>query len=162
MRQRVVIALALALSPKLLIADEPTSALDVVVQKQILGLIKKQIVERGLALLFITHEIVLTQGLVENIAVMYAGEIVEVGPVEKVLSTPLHPYSEMLIGSILTMESKEQALDQQAQSESSRLAIPVNACKFSNRCKYVFTRCREEAPILRQIEKDRWVQCHKY
>ncbi len=162
MRQRVVIALALALDPKLLIADEPTSALDVVVQRQILGLIKKQITERGLSLLFITHEIALTEGLVDKVAVMYAGEIVEAGPVNKVLSSPLHPYSEMLLSSLLTMDSDSETLER-AQAITERL-LPVaeSACKFSNRCKYAFDRCRKERPVLREIEKGRFVSCHKY
>src|SRR5579863_8723074 len=95
MRQRVVIAMALALSPKLLIADEPTSALDVVVQRQILALIKKEVVEKKLSLLFITHEIALLNGLVETVAVMFAGEVVEMGPTKLTLFEPLHPYTQM-------------------------------------------------------------------
>ncbi len=163
MRQRVVIALALALNPKLLIADEPTSALDVIVQQQILGLLKKHIVDRGLSLFFITHEIALTEGLVDNVVVMFAGEIVELGPSSKVLFSPFHPYSEELLGSLLNMESNLSTLDRpSAQNESLVPHDLTRACKFSVRCKYAFDRCRKERPLLRQVEKDRWVACHKY
>jgi peptide/nickel transport system ATP-binding protein len=163
MRQRVVIALALALNPKLLIADEPTSALDVVVQQQILALLKKHIVDRGLSLFFITHEIALTEGLVDNIAVMFAGEIVELGPSDKVLFTPLHPYSEELLGSLLNMESDISTLNRAGtKSEGEHLTDLTHACKFSNRCKYAFDRCRRERPKLTEVQPGRWVSCHKY
>ena len=163
MRQRVVIAMALALSPKMLIADEPTSALDVVVQRQILDLMKREIKERGLSLVFITHEIPLARGLVDHIAVMYAGEIAETGPVEKLLREPLHPYSEMLVGSLLSLRSSRDALKgAQKETIASRKPVYGNACKFSNRCKYAFDRCRTERPILEEVEPGRWVACHKY
>lgn len=163
MRQRVVIAMALALSPKMLIADEPTSALDVVVQRQILDLMKREIKQRGLSLVFITHEIPLTRGLVDHIAVMYAGEIAETGSVEKILREPLHPYSEMLIGSLLTLKSSRDALKgAQKETVESRKPVYGNACKFSNRCKYAFDRCRTERPLLREVQDGRWVACHKY
>ena len=163
MRQRVVIAMALALSPKLLIADEPTSALDVVVQRQILDLIKKEIDDRELSLVFITHEIPLTRNLVDHIAVMYAGEVVETGPLDRLLKDPLHPYSEMLIGSLLTLRSQRQALSRAPKEMSeSKSAIGANACKFANRCKYAFDRCRRERPLLLKVDEGRFAACHKY
>ncbi len=163
MRQRVVIALALALSPKLLIADEPTSALDVVTQRQILTLVRNEVKKKGLSLIFITHEISLLSNLVDNVAVTYSGEIVEVGPAEKVLSNPLHPYTEMLINTLLTLDSGLRSnltrLNHVKESEKPLLA---NACKYANRCIYAFQRCREERPTLRENEKERWTACHKY
>ena len=163
MRQRVVIALALALSPKLLIADEPTSALDVVTQKQILTLIRKQNVEHGRSLIFITHEIALLNGLVEEIAIMYAGEIVERGALEEVISTPFHPYTEMLLGTILTVESPMRDLSRYSSvSKEKTVSKDVNACRYANRCKYVFDRCTKEKPLLKRTETDRLVACHKY
>ena len=164
MRQRVVIAMALALSPKLLIADEPTSALDVVVQRQILLLLKKEILENGLSLIFITHEISLLNGLVDNVAVMYAGEIIERGPIDQVLLKPFHPYTEMLVGTLLTFDSDINTISNltaQMAKETGQ-APPVDACKYSNRCKYVFERCRRERPLLRETEKGVLVACHKY
>ncbi|HZW56731.1 MAG TPA: ABC transporter ATP-binding protein [Nitrososphaerales archaeon] len=164
MRQRVVIALALALSPKLLIADEPTSALDVVVQKQILSLLKKEILEKNLSLIFITHEILLLGGLVENVAVMYAGEIVEQGPISKVLKDPRHPYTEMLLGTLLTMDSQRTALESQRANQNEPLdgLLSRAACKYAKRCKYAFTRCQEERPQLKETDDGRLVACHKY
>ncbi|MHB8566164.1 MAG: ABC transporter ATP-binding protein [Nitrososphaerales archaeon] len=163
MRQRVVIAMALALSPKMLIADEPTSALDVVVQRQILDLIRKEIEDRNLSLVFVTHEIPLTRKLVDHIAVMYAGEVVETGPLDRMLKDPLHPYSEMLIGSLLTLRSNKEALARMPkESSESKTTIATNACKFANRCKYAFDRCRTERPLLKVVEEGRLAACHKY
>ncbi len=164
MRQRVIIALAMALSPKLLIADEPTSALDVVVQQQILELLHREVSQRGLSLLFITHEISLLSGLVENVAVMYAGEVVERGDLGGVLYEPLHPYTEMLLDALLTLDSTKEELVgfSKKKSRDTVLPVPVVACKYSNRCKYVFDRCKIERPELREVQKGRWVACHKY
>ncbi len=163
MRQRVVIAMALALSPKMLIADEPTSALDVVVQRQILDLLKREIKEHNLSLIFVTHEIPLARGIVEHIAVMYAGEVVETGEVEKLLREPLHPYSEMLVGSLLSLKSSRETLKRaNRETTDSRKPVIGNACRFANRCKYAFERCRNERPVLREVQSGRWVSCHKY
>jgi len=163
MRQRVVIALALALTPRIMIADEPTSALDVLTQRQILSLLKKEMKQRGLYLIFITHEISLLNGLVDNVAVMYGGEIAERGPVKKVLSNPKHPYTEMLLGTLLTLESKkEQVSLARATTREVSHAVPPNACKYSGRCKYAFDRCFKERPLLKQVEEGREVACHKF
>lgn len=163
MRQRVVIALALALSPKLLIADEPTSALDVVTQKQILALIKREITQNNQAMIFITHEIALLNGLVEEIAVMYAGEIVERGNLGDVLAKPLHPYTEMLLSTILSVDSQTNNLVGLAAASKERaVSKQMNACRYSNRCKYAFDRCFRERPLLKESEKGRLVACHKY
>ncbi len=168
MRQRVVIALALALSPKLLIADEPTSALDVVVQREILQLLKREIEERKLSLLFITHELSLLEDLVENVAVMYRGEIVEIGTEDKVLNDTLHPYSQMLLRNLITMESSyEQLAALMSNNTMARVGgqpVPANACKFSNRCPFAFDRCRVEKPQLRETKGGggHKVACHLY
>jgi peptide/nickel transport system ATP-binding protein len=168
MRQRVVIALALALSPKLLIADEPTSALDVVVQKQILALLRREVSQKKLSLIFITHDISLLTDVVEYVAVMYAGEVVETGPVNDILFEPLHPYTEMLLNSLLTVDSDEASLD---RSKDVREELPPNLslegrrnyCKYVGICKYAFERCRIERPVLQESKSGRRkVACHKY
>jgi peptide/nickel transport system ATP-binding protein len=161
MRQRVVIAMALALAPKLLIADEPTSALDVVVQKQILTLLKKEVAKNNLSLLFITHEIAILSGLVDNVAVMFAGEIVEIGATSKVLFEALHPYTQMLLGSILNFSSSNDMMRTRAEAESD-VTLPTVGCRYARRCKYVFDRCRTERPLLKETQQGRLVACHKY
>jgi peptide/nickel transport system ATP-binding protein len=185
MRQRVVIALALSLSPKLLIADEPTSALDVVVQKQILALLRREVVRKRLSLLFITHDIAILQDIVDNIAVMYAGEVIETGPLDKVLFEPLHPYTEALLNSLLTIDSDEGSLAEKsigneregadAQRETRTItskalspgssagqALTKDRCRYVSSCIYAFDRCRIEKPELLDVEKGRKVACHKY
>ncbi len=162
MRQRVVIALALALSPKLLIADEPTSALDVVIQRQILSLLSREKAQRKLSMLFITHEIALLSEFADDAIVMYAGEIVEHGPLEKLLSEPLHPYTEMLLDTALTLDSGLSRLQAKKTLAEPNDALPQSACKYANRCKYAFDRCRSERPRLKVKSEGRWVACHKH
>jgi peptide/nickel transport system ATP-binding protein len=162
MRQRIVIAMALALKPKLLIADEPTSALDVVVQRQILALLKREVEKNGLSLIFITHEISLLPSLVDNVAVMYQGEIVEQGELQSVLYQPQHPYTEMLVTSLLSMDSSRDVLARRSTEDEDALAPPSQGCRFANRCKYVFDRCRTERPKLMPTEEGRLAACHKY
>jgi oligopeptide/dipeptide ABC transporter ATP-binding protein len=162
MKQRVVIALALALSPKLLIADEPASALDVVSQRQILRLLKSEVVQNGLSMIFITHDISSLPGLVQNVAVMHAGEIVELGPLDRILSEPFHPYTQMLLATLLTLDSDIEAIPSFYGGGSVGNSLVPGSCKYSNECRYVFGRCITERPELRQVEKGRWVRCHKY
>jgi peptide/nickel transport system ATP-binding protein len=162
MIQRVFIAMALALSPKVLIADEPTSALDVVVQKKILKLIRKEISDNSISLLFITHEIALLNGLVDEVAVMFAGEFVELGHLTNVFSHPLHPYTEMLMSSLLTLDTEYHKARTTQNSITSKKVWTKNQCKYAFTCPYVFERCKVEKPQLREIEKGWWVACHKY
>jgi peptide/nickel transport system ATP-binding protein len=162
MKQRAVIAMALALSPKLLIADEPTSALDVVTQIQILELLKKQVREKNLAMIFITHEISLAPVLTDYTAVMHAGAMVELGKTRDVLTRPLHPYSEMMVQSLLTMRSTLDVFERQDWAPIGNEPPPPVACSYSNQCKYAFDRCRVERPELVEVENGRWVACHKY
>lgn len=162
MRQRVVIALALALSPKLVIADEPTSALDVVVQKQILGLLKREISERGLSLIFITHDLPILAGLVDYISVMFAGEIVEQGKAEDIFRQPLHPYTESLLSSLLTLDTKETEKSTVDELMEVNKPIASFGCKYQNRCKYAFERCKTERPLLIESKPGRKIACHKF
>lgn len=163
MRQRVVIALALALSPKLLIADEPTSALDVVTQKQVLGLIRKEVVQKHLTLIFITHEIALLKGLVNHVAVMFAGNIIEFGPANMVLNRPSHPYTEELMSSLITDSTRLNLVsDHSLPGVRPLMLVQSVGCKYASRCKYAMDLCRKEPPVAKEIEDGLWVACHKY
>jgi oligopeptide/dipeptide ABC transporter ATP-binding protein len=157
MRQRVMIAMALACRPKLLIADEPTTALDVTIQRQILDLIKEIQVRTGTALLLITHDLGVVAETVEHVAVMYAGRIVETGSVEEVLLHPRHPYTRGLLQSIPSRGTKGKPLAVIKGVVPNPLRMPPG-CKFQPRCPYAFDRCVEE-PELIEIRDGRATRC---
>ena len=157
MRQRVMIAMALACRPKLLIADEPTTALDVTIQRQILDLIKEIQARTGTALLLITHDLGVVAETVEWVAVMYAGRIVETGSVEEVLLHPRHPYTRGLLQSIPSRGTKGQPLSVIKGVVPNPLRMPPG-CKFQPRCPYAFLRCAEE-PDLIEIRDGRATRC---
>jgi oligopeptide/dipeptide ABC transporter ATP-binding protein len=157
MRQRVMIAMALACRPKLLIADEPTTALDVTIQRQILDLIKEIQVRTGTALLLITHDLGVVAETVERVAVMYAGRIVETGSVEEVLLHPRHPYTRGLLQSIPSRGTKGKPLSVIKGVVPNPLRMPPG-CKFQPRCPYAFDRCVEE-PDLIAIRDGRATRC---
>jgi peptide/nickel transport system ATP-binding protein len=147
MRQRVVIALALAAGPELLIADEPTTALDVSVQAQIIALLKRLCRERGTAVMLITHDMGVIAEAADRVAVMYAGRIVEIGAVHDVIRRPLHPYSAGLMGSIPRLDSELDRLVQISGSMPRLTAIP-SGCAFHPRCPRAFAPCRNARPDL--------------
>src|SRR5574337_1544655 len=147
MRQRVVIALALAAEPKLIVADEPTTALDVSIQAQIIALLKKVCRERGAAVLLVTHDMGVIAETCDRVAVMYAGRIAEIGPVHHVINQPAHPYSTGLMASIPDMEQDREQLNQIDGAMPRLNAIP-RGCAFNPRCAQAFERCRVERPDL--------------
>jgi peptide/nickel transport system ATP-binding protein len=147
MRQRVVIALALAADPKLLIADEPTTALDVSIQAQIISLLKRLAAERGAAVMLITHDMGVIAETAHRVAVMYAGRIAEIGPVRDVIHAPRHPYTVGLMGSIPKIASHETRLVQIDGAMPRLTAIPPG-CAFNPRCPKRFERCVVERPGL--------------
>jgi peptide/nickel transport system ATP-binding protein len=147
MRQRVVIALALAAEPRLLIADEPTTALDVSIQAQIIALLKRLAAERGAAVMLITHDMGVIAETAHRVAVMYAGRIVEVGPVRDVIHSPKHPYTVGLMGSIPRISSQQDHLVQIEGAMPRLNAIPPG-CAFNPRCPRRFERCLRERPEL--------------
>ena len=147
MRQRVVIALALAAKPKLIIADEPTTALDVSIQAQIISLLKGLCRDHGTAVMLITHDMGVIAETADRVAVMYAGRIVEVGPVADVIHRPQHPYTRGLMGSIPTIAAEREALEQIDGTMPRLTAIP-GGCAFHPRCPHVFDRCRRDRPEL--------------
>ena len=147
MRQRVVIALALAAEPKLIVADEPTTALDVSIQAQIIALLKKVCREHGAAVMLVTHDMGVIAETCDRVAVMYAGRIVEIGPVAEVIHRPAHPYTVGLMGSIPAMDADRERLLQIDGAMPRLNAIPAG-CAFNPRCPRVFDRCRVERPDL--------------
>lgn len=160
MKQRVCIAMGILLSPKVIIADEPTSALDVVVQRQVmetLGRVQKEI---GAAVILVGHDMGLMAQFVNRIGVMYGGKLVEVGPVRDIFKDPLHPYTQLLIGSLPTLQSKEMFKGIPGLTPS--LLNPPSGCMFHARCPKVLAHCATKVPPLVEIKPERWVACHLY
>ena len=151
MRQRVMIAMALALQPDLLIADEPTTALDVTIQAQILELIKDLRVRVNTAVMLITHDIGVVAEMADNVVVMYTGKVVEHGTVMQVLKTPKHPYTVGLLNSIPSLGQKGTRLNVIPGTVPSPLNLP-RGCPFAPRCPHVMAICREEHPPLKTLD----------
>jgi len=149
MRQRVVIALALAAEPQLIVADEPTTALDVSIQAQIISLLKRICKERGAAVMLITHDMGVIAETCDRVAVMYAGRIAEIGPVQEVIHQPAHPYTAGLMASIPDMDSDRERLNQIDGAMPRLNAIP-SGCAFNPRCGQKVPRCTQERPELMQ------------
>ena len=147
MRQRVVIALALAAEPKLIVADEPTTALDVSIQAQIISLLKNICKNRGAAVMLITHDMGVIAETCDRVAVMYAGRIVEIGPVHEVINHPAHPYTAGLMASIPDITQDREYLNQIDGAMPRLNAIPTG-CAFNPRCPKVFDRCKTDRPEL--------------
>lgn len=160
MRQRVMIAMALACAPKILIADEPTTALDVSVQAQILRLIKDLQKENGTSVLFITHDLGVVSEVADDVVVMYAGEVVERVPASMLFgeSETEHPYTEGLKRSIPDQKKKQKRLDAIPGNVPNPLHLP-QGCKFAPRCKYCQEKCVKEEPKLFHTERDRYIRC---
>ena len=147
MRQRVVIALALAAEPRLIVADEPTTALDVSIQAQIITLLKTICRERGAAVMLITHDMGVIAETCDRVAVMYAGRIAEIGPVHEVINHPAHPYTRGLMACIPDMAVDRERLHQIDGAMPRLNAIP-RGCAFNPRCDRSFERCHEQRPEL--------------
>jgi peptide/nickel transport system ATP-binding protein len=159
MKQRVCIAMAVILNPSLIIADEPTSALDVVVQRvisQTLLDVKRRL---NVSMILIGHDMGLQAQLVDRIAVMYAGNIAEIAPVEAIFAEPLHPYTQLLISSIPSI--KERKPLRVTEGVTHDLRRPPPGCVYHLRCPHVIDQCRAEVPALRTIEPDHLVACHR-
>jgi oligopeptide/dipeptide ABC transporter ATP-binding protein len=158
MRQRAMIAMALSCDPKLIIADEPTTALDVTIQAQILELIKQIQTDTGTALLLITHDLAVVAETVHDVAVMYAGKIVETGTVDEVLLNPRHPYTEGLLTSIPSHVPRGQRLNVIRGTVPNPFRMPAG-CRFEPRCPYAMEICRRVEPTLRTVEGARRAAC---
>jgi peptide/nickel transport system ATP-binding protein len=147
MRQRVVIALALAAEPQLIIADEPTTALDVSIQAQIIDLLKQICKDRGAAAMLITHDMGVIAETCDRVAVMYAGQIAEIGPVDAVVNRPAHPYTAGLMACIPDMTIQRERLSQ-IDGSMPRLDSVPDGCSFNPRCPKALARCRSDRPVL--------------
>lgn len=160
MRQRVMIAIALSCKPKILIADEPTTALDVTIQAQILDLILDLQEEMKAGIILITHDLGVVAQVADRVAVMYAGEIVELAYNEELFGNPLHPYTRSLLNSIPQMDAKEgddlHVIDGMVPSLKN---LPRKGCRFSSRIPHIKKSAHEENPILHEVSKEHYVRC---
>ena len=161
MKQRVIIAIALACNPSLLIADEPTTALDVTIQAQILELMANLRREFGSSMLLITHDLGVVAEVCDNVAIMYAGEIVEYGDLRHIYRNASHPYTEGLFGSIPNLNDETDRLKPIRGLMPDPADLPAG-CSFAPRCPYATDRCRAENPATYEIEPGHLVKCHRY
>jgi oligopeptide/dipeptide ABC transporter ATP-binding protein len=159
MRQRAMIAMALACEPKLLIADEPTTALDVTIQAQILGLLRDLVAERDTALIMITHDLGVVAGMCERVNVMYAGTFVETGSAEQLFARPRHPYTLGLLQSVPRLDLGRRQQLHPIEGAPRNMLSPPSACPFAPRCRYEVDRSRQELPRLEEIEPGHHVAC---
>ena len=159
MRQRVVIAIALAANPKLIIADEPTTALDVTIQAQILKLMGKLVKEQGCSLILITHDLAVVSEMADRINVMYCGKVVETGRTKDIIFKNFHPYTEGLIRSIPDLDKSQERLDTIPGIVPNMFDLP-KGCAFAPRCPYKQSKCESEVPDLQSVGEDHFVACH--
>ncbi|HON72352.1 MAG TPA: ABC transporter ATP-binding protein [bacterium] len=158
MKQRVIIAMALITNPKIILLDEPTSALDIITQENIMNLLKMLKKELNLSYIFITHDIALTSELADKMAVMYAGEIVELSPVENFYSNPSHIYTRLLLDSVPTLRGEKKLKSIPGSPPS--LIDPPSGCKFHPRCPYVMDICKTEEPPFYKISENHFARCY--
>jgi len=161
MRQRVMIAMALSCNPSILIADEPTTALDVTIQAQILDLLKKLQREMGMAIILITHDLGVIAETADNVAVMYAGRVVEQAPVNELFANPQHPYTIGLLESIPKAHERKERLAVIPGTVPPPTAFP-QGCAFHPRCPFIVDECRREIPPLESSTRDHLVRCHRW
>jgi oligopeptide/dipeptide ABC transporter ATP-binding protein len=148
MRQRVMIAIALACDPKVLIADEPTTALDVTIQAQIIELVKELRQKLGMAIIWITHDLGVIAGIADRVMVMYAGQVVEEGPVNEIFGDPQHPYTQALLKTVPAVRGPRAEKLQVIEGQPPIMIEPPSSCQFRNRCQFAFDRCAQENPVL--------------
>lgn len=162
MRQRVMIAMALACEPDLLIADEPTTALDVTIQAQILDLMQNLQKEHGMAILFITHDLGVIAELCDDVAVMYAGRVVENAPVETIFESPKHPYTQGLLASIPKLENPSKTPLNTIEGQVPTLNAMPKGCRFKNRCQYSKEDCEQMDHSLETVSNVQAVNCIRW
>jgi oligopeptide/dipeptide ABC transporter ATP-binding protein len=161
MKQRIMIGLSLILDPKLLIADEPTTSLDVVIEAQILDLLRQLKSSLKLSMILITHNLGIVAEVADKIAIMYGGEIYELAETKTIFKKPLFPYTQLLLKLVPNIASESTSLEWIPGSPPD-LSYPISGCKFAARCPFVFDRCKKERPIPRDIEPGHRAACHLY
>lgn len=161
MKQRVCIALAISLSPQVIIADEPTSALDVVVQWQVMDTLRRVQEDLGASVILIGHDMGLMAQFVDRLGVMYAGRLVEIATVKDLFNEPLHPYGQMLIASLPSLDGRKDRL-QGIPGITPSLLNPPGGCPFHPRCPHVMEHCKVVEPQLAEVRPNHWVSCHLY
>ncbi len=160
MKQRVCIAMAIALRPKVILADEPTSALDVIVQRRVMETLANVQERLGATVLLVGHDMGLMAQFVDRLGVMYGGKLVEVGPVREIFKEPLHPYTQLLIQSLPSLEIQSEF--QGVPGLPFSLTDPPSGCQFHPRCPQRMAHCSTIAPQLQEVRPDHWVSCHLY
>ena len=160
MRQRVMIAIALACDPKVLIADEPTTALDVTIQAQILELVKDLRQKLGMAIIWITHDLGVIAGIADRVMVMYGGQVVEQGPVRDLFADPAHPYTRALLKTMPKLHGTRDEKLRVIEGQPPMLGRQPTSCPFRDRCAHAFDRCAQENPQRRPIGEGHDVACH--
>jgi peptide/nickel transport system ATP-binding protein len=159
-RQRIGIARALVFKPKFVVCDEPVSALDVSIQAQVINLLSDLQKDLGLTYLFVSHDLRVVRHIANRVAVMYLGEIVEIGPVEGLYRNPSHPYTQALLAAVLRHHSKVEPRQPPIGGEMPSSRNPPSGCRFHTRCPIARSICAETNPTLRLIDEDRTVACH--
>ena len=162
MRQRVMIAMALACSPRIIIADEPTTALDVTIQAQILDLLRHLKDKINSSIMLITHDLGVIAEMVDYVVVMYAGRIVEMGTVQEIFKNPLHPYTKALLSAIPLPDPEKKAAPQILEGDLPSPYNPPAGCRFHTRCANCTEKCKEGAPVLKDMGGGHQVACHLY
>jgi len=158
-KQRVVIAMALLLNPLLVIADEPTTALDVIVQAQIMNIIKKEKQERKFSMVFVSHDLALLAGISDYLAIMYGGKIVEIGKAEEIYKSPSHPYTQLLLQSIPDIRKRNSGL-KSIPGFPPDLINPPSGCRFHPRCPFAMEICKVQEPEMTRVSPTHYVACH--
>ena len=160
-RQRIGIARALVLNPRVIVCDEAVSALDVSIQAQVINLLHDLQKEFGLTYLFISHDLSVVEYISDKVGVMYLGQLVEYAPTETLYAHPMHPYTESLLSAVPVADPEAQLERIPLEGEIPNPANPPSGCYFHTRCRYCTEKCRQEAPVYTELEKDHFVACHR-